>query len=149
MGMDTGQLILAAIGILGWAYLVWILWVSREGIFWIMKAVSWGVLVFVATQLVLRATHRPEAEVVVGGYVAAALAVALTPRRSRYIPAAVKRRVIARDLKGKKYNPRKHHIDHIWPFSKGGSSAPENLRVISRKENLRKGAKKPRLRDWF
>jgi 5-methylcytosine-specific restriction endonuclease McrA len=42
---------------------------------------------------------------------------------------------------------RKHHIDHIWPHSAGGSNTVDNLRVIPKKKNLRKGAKKPKLKD--
>lgn len=35
------------------------------------------------------------------------------------------------------------HVDHVHPRSKGGSNDYENLRVISRKRNLEKGAKVP------
>ena len=31
------------------------------------------------------------------------------------------------------------HVDHIKPLSKGGSNGRKNLRVVSRKTNLRKG----------
>jgi 5-methylcytosine-specific restriction endonuclease McrA len=57
--------------------------------------------------------------------------------------------VIARDLKGEKYDSRKHHIDHVWPFSGGGSHTVDNLRVIERRKNLRKGAKRPRIREMW
>lgn len=70
-------------------------------------------------------------------------------KRSRYIPKATKRPVIARDLKGERYDPKKHHIDHIWPFAKGGSHTSDNLRVIPKEKNLQKGAKRPGLRDMF
>ena len=33
------------------------------------------------------------------------------------------------------------HVDHIRPLSKGGSNGRKNLRVVSAKTNLRKGAK--------
>ena len=35
----------------------------------------------------------------------------------------------------------KFHIDHIYPISKGGLHHPHNLRLISAKENLKKGSK--------
>jgi 5-methylcytosine-specific restriction endonuclease McrA len=70
-------------------------------------------------------------------------------RRSRYIPNATKRAVVARDLPGGGYDPRLHHIDHVWPHSRGGSNTGDNLRVLERKRNLQKGAKRPRMRDMF
>ena len=70
-------------------------------------------------------------------------------KRSRYIPKATKRAVIARDLKGEQYDSKTHHIDHVWPHSKGGSQTSDNLRVIPKKKNLQKGAKRPGLRDMF
>ena len=33
------------------------------------------------------------------------------------------------------------HVDHIRPLSKGGSNGRKNLRVVSKKTNLRKGKK--------
>jgi len=70
-------------------------------------------------------------------------------RRSRYISKATRRAVIERDLKGEKFDPKKHHVDHVWPFSRGGSHTTDNLRVIEKKKNLRKGAKLPRMRDMW
>jgi hypothetical protein len=70
-------------------------------------------------------------------------------RRSRSIPKAIRRAVIERDLKGEHFDPRIHHIDHIWPFSKGGSHTIDNLRVIERTKNLRKGATRPRMREMW
>ena len=34
-----------------------------------------------------------------------------------------------------------HHVDHIIPLAKGGPHLPWNLQVITKTENLSKGAK--------
>ena len=83
------------------------------------------------------------------GVVAAAFVKA--KNRSRHIPARVKREVIARDFKGREheYDSRKHHIDHKWAFARGGGHTSDNLRVMDKKKNLRKGAKRPGLFDMF
>jgi hypothetical protein len=69
------------------------------------------------------------------------------PQRERRIPTAVRRAVIARDLKGQPFDSKIHHIDHIVPFSKGGDHSMENLRVLSRSRNLERGAQMPKLKD--
>jgi hypothetical protein len=147
--INIAKLIFILAGILGWALLLRTLWASREGIVWVFKAVLVGVAGLIAAQFLLTQMQRSPLEVDIGGYVCSGLAVALTPKRSRYIPTSVRRKVIARDLKGERYDSRKHHIDHRWPFSRGGSHTADNLRVISKKANLCKGAKKPGLRDWL
>ena len=70
-------------------------------------------------------------------------------KRSRYISKATRRAVIERDLKGEEFDSEKYHVDHVWPFSRGGSHTVDNLRVIERKKNLQKGAKRPRMRDMW
>jgi hypothetical protein len=89
---------------------------------------------------------KPWADCIVIGLLTTLL---LRRKRSRHIPAAVRKAVIARDLKGKKYDSRKHHIDHKWAFARGGSHTRDNLRVIGKKENLRKGSRKPGLWEMF
>jgi hypothetical protein len=68
-----------------------------------------------------------------------------TPKGGGRIPKAIRRQIIARDLtsKGLKWNPRKYHIDHIVPASRGGDDSIRNLRVIEKQRNLRKGDKMP------
>ena len=72
-------------------------------------------------------------------------------RRSRYIPKATKRAVIKRYVEetGEEYDPQRRHIDHGWPHSRGGSNTEDNLRVIEKGMNLKKGAKRPKLREMW
>src|SRR3990167_8761835 len=82
----------------------------------------------------------------IGGGVLAGLFLGLFLRKhSRYMPRAEKRKAIARfELRtGEKFNPRVHEIDHEIPFSTGGSSTADNLRVVTRRENRSKGARSP------
>ncbi|MGD0143771.1 MAG: HNH endonuclease signature motif containing protein [Rhizomicrobium sp.] len=69
--------------------------------------------------------------------------------RSRYIPAGVKRAVIARDLKGEPFDKDKYQFDHIWPFHLGGSNTVDNLRIIPRMDNQRKGRRRPTWDEIF
>ena len=97
----------------------------------------------------MRTNLAPKQEQVVAGFVALVFFTKFQSRkRSRYISKSVKRAVIARDLQ-EEYDSAKHHIDHVWPFSKGGSHTTDNLRVIEKKKNLKKGAKRPRMRDMW
>ena len=78
---------------------------------------------------------------------AALLVYATRPRRGRYIRASVKRQKIAEwQLRtGKKFNPRTHELDHIVPFSQGGSHTADNLEVVEKKRNRSKGARS----EWW
>jgi HNH endonuclease len=73
-------------------------------------------------------------------------------RRSRYIPVKSKRLAQAKlfqkhysdsNTVNKPLRLRDYEYDHKHPFSRGGSADPENIELITRKENRRKG-KKPR-----
>ncbi len=77
--------------------------------------------------------------------VAGIIAARLIPRRSRYTPASVRRSRIAdwERKTGQKYDAKKYELDHDVPFSRGGSSTSDNLRVRTRKYNRSKGAKRP------
>lgn len=75
------------------------------------------------------------------------LAFMRPPKKTRHIPSHIRRAVIARDLKGERFDSRIHHLDHIVPFCKGGDNSVKNLRVLYKGDNLRKGAKMPRLGD--
>lgn len=88
---------------------------------------------------------RTPLESLLGGVVAALIAGQRMPGRSRHIPASVRRRKIAEhELRtGKKFNPRKHELDHQIAFSRGGSHSEDNLRVVEKRKNRSKGAKSP------
>lgn len=69
-------------------------------------------------------------------------------RRSRYIPVKSKRLAQAELFKKHYSDPetaakplrlRTYEYDHKHPFSRGGSAEPENIELITRKENRRKG----------
>ena len=70
------------------------------------------------------------------------------PNRNRRIPRYVREAVISRDLKGMPFDPKLHQLDHIVPFSKGGDHSVQNLRVLPKIENLRRGARMPKIRDF-
>ncbi len=69
------------------------------------------------------------------------------PKRQRRIEAWVKREVILRDLKGQPFDPRIHHLHHVWPFVLGGDNSVKNLKVVTKDYNLSQGARKPGLLD--
>jgi hypothetical protein len=128
---------------------------AREGARLILRNLAKAVLVFCAMMMILTGfrlqTHfQPPQEQVIAGIVALVFLGRFQSRkRSRYISKATRRAVIARDLKGERFDSEKHHIDHVWPFSKGGSHTADNLRVVEKKKNLQKGAKRPRMREMW
>jgi hypothetical protein len=67
------------------------------------------------------------------------------PHRSRYIPRSEKRKAIERYERktGQRYNPRRHHIDHVVPHARGGSNKADNLRVLDSERNLAKSDRSP------
>jgi hypothetical protein len=143
------DLVIVAVGLTGSTILFKILYAVREAIGWWIRALFRSLVAFVAAVLVTAAMHVTGKEAALIAWFCAAIAIATVRRRSRHVRASVKRYVIARDLKGIQYDPQEHHIDHVWPYSRGGSGTIDNLRVIARTSNLRKGARPPRLRDLF
>jgi hypothetical protein len=87
----------------------------------------------------------PQENSVVAGVVAAVVVDQFIPKRSRHIRKQERRRAIARfEVETReRYNPKLHDLDHTVPFSKGGSSTADNLRVTTRRKNRSKGAKSP------
>ena len=90
--------------------------------------------------------HWPPFQSVVVGVLAALVVDSRTRKRTRRIRSSVRRAVIERDLITGE-DPRDYHLDHRMPFSRGGSNTVDNLRLLPKRENLRKGRRLPRLRD--
>jgi hypothetical protein len=143
------DLVIVAVGLTGSTILFKIIYTVREAIGWWIRALFRSLVTFVAAVLVTTALHVTGNKAALIAWFCAAIAIAAVKRRSRHVRASVKRYVIGRDLKDIQYDPKAHHIDHVWPFSRGGSSTADNLRVVPRTSNLRKGARSPRLRDLF
>jgi len=118
---------------------------AREGARQFLRSLVLAVCVFVGGRIVLSnvAFRDPHGPSVISAFVALCVFARKNRQRSRHIPAAVKRAVVARDLKGDRYDGRKHHLDHIWAFASWGSNTTDNLRVIDKQKNLKKGAKRP------
>lgn len=140
-------LIVAALGVL---YLLRVVFLAREGIRLALKRVIFGgLLVFIVQQTAPSFGLKPgDTEIVAA--ITGVFGALVIPNRSRRIPTRVRKRVIERHLKsGGEYDPKQHDIDHVVPFSRGGSHSEENLRVLPKKENRRKRAKMPRFRDLW
>ena len=107
-------------------------------------------LVVVFALLFFRAQHISDIEAALLAVVAGLVADALYPKRKRYVRMSERRRAIAKfELEtGQKYNPKKHDLDHVIPFSRGGSSRLNNLEVKPRRDNRSKGAKSPEWDIW-
>ena len=137
--------------VVGWFLAVRSIMAARQGIVHglTLLARAWlaALFSFVLVRLVL---PNPTVALLIAAFAGAAT-ILLSPKRTRHIPASVRRQVIAEyeAKKDQKYDPTEHHIDHIWPFALGGSHTVDNLRVVPSRRNLRKGRKIPRLQDWI
>ena len=125
---------------------------AREGAQLFLRNVAKGVFVFLACALLISAVfHIDPKQSQFWSFLVAFFAWVRwqSQKRSRHISAKTKKAVIARDLKGERYDSSKHHIDHVWPHSRGGSNTEDNLRVIEKTKNLKKGGKRPGLREMW
>ena len=134
---------------LGLAYIVRVAVAMRQGAVWLIRAMLVTVIGSAAAYAFLVQSGALPATAELLAVIAGVIVFAILPRRSRHIPAEVRRQVIKRDLKGKRVKPGEYHVDHTWPHALGGSNTVDNLRVIPKKENLKKGKKAPTLRDWL
>jgi hypothetical protein len=128
---------------------------AREGARLFLRNLARAVLILGIVVVLLTAVHSqthlqsPQEQVIAGFIALIFLGQFQSRKRSRYIAKSTRRAVIQRDLKGEEFDTQKYHIDHVWPFSRGGSHTTDNLRVIEKKKNLRKGAKRPRMREMW
>lgn len=102
--------------------------------------------------MLLQGASQPNANLI---FVIAIIVLILLLRgkkRSRNIPSKSKRLAWAKFVQeyysdpaneGKPLRKKDYEFDHHMPFSEGGGHDPENIRVITRKENRKKGAKIP------
>jgi len=66
------------------------------------------------------------------------------PRHSRYIRRRDRRRAIAEfERRGDRYDSKKHEIDHVVPYSRGGGNTSDNLKVIAKAKNRAKSDRSP------
>jgi hypothetical protein len=144
--------------IVGVGILVWYLYQvgsrKQERIRYKTKRIIVALFVYLVAALVLARQGLPPLEVVfVSGLAGLGCAWLLVnpPKRERRIAKHTRREVIARDLtsKGLKWDPSRHHIDHVVPFSRGGDHSTRNLRVVEKQENLRKGGRMPSFWDFL
>ncbi len=117
----------------------------RESILHRLRRAIIGEATYFGVALILAKLGRTPLEAILGGILAGFIVMQRMPGRSRHIPKSVRRKKIAEfELQtGKKFNPRKHELDHEIPFSRGGSHTDDNLRVIEKRRNRSKGAKSP------
>lgn len=122
----------AAVAVIGGitAPALWLLWLVSG----VIRSVTSPPVVEAVLPAVDEAVDERESERVV---------LPLPRENSRTIPSAVKREVWARDggccvLCGASDDL---HFDHEIPFSKGGASTTENVRILCARHNLRKGAR--------
>lgn len=152
-GTPNADWIIFVVGLVFCLYWLRALRLAREGARLFIRNLLKAIIIFCFSMVALQAIHlqaTPSQQEVIAGILAfIGFARSQNEKRSRYIPKSVRRAVIDRDLKGEKFDPRKHHVDHVWPFARGGSHTTDNLRVIEKKKNLQKGAKRPRIRDMW
>jgi hypothetical protein len=103
-----------------------------------------GMIVFA----VARGSNSDGTFIVIILVIAFLLLISRRGRRSRYIPVKSKRLAQAELFKKHYSDPetttkplrlRNYEYDHKHPYSRGGSADPENIALITRKENRRKG----------
>jgi hypothetical protein len=151
-GNSDADWVILAVSVVVCLYWLRALRLAREGARLFLRNLTIAGLSFIGFRLLLSQTHATQNNVIVVSGFGALVVFGMCKKRfkrSRYYSRATKRAVIARDLKGAAYDSTKYHIDHRWPFSKGGSNTADNLRVILKEKNLKKGAKRPKMREMW
>ena len=147
---QVGRWIFIAITIVFGLYVLKAVRLSRESLRPILKRFILGFLIGL---LYYAQWGKPSGDKPInnGIFFGALVAAVFHKKRSRHIPNAVKRAARARDFKGREheYDPKKHHYHHKQPFARGGSHTLDNIRLIDKETNLKKGAKRPSLWDMF
>ena len=116
-----------------------------------LRRVAAAVFLFCVGRIILP-HYYPADTVLIGSILMSfgALILVRPPKYSRYIPKDIKRQVIERDLpEGEAYDSSRVHFDHTVPYSRGGDTSVRNLKLRPKRDNLRKGAKRPKLRDFL
>jgi len=132
------MLIGVSVGIL----LLMSLWARRDEVLYHLRIVFAAALLGLAAYSFCMSKPELQESAPFAALAAFGFVFLLRPKRKRKMRAKARRRAIAKwELKtGKKFNSRFHEIDHVVPFSRGGNETEDNLRVIDRKANRRKGA---------
>lgn len=152
--IDPAIIIFGIVAVVITWYLYQIVSRKREWLRYKFKRVLVSEVCFIGSAYVLSQQHLPIGEIFLFSIligIGAGFLFVKAPRNSRRIPKSIRQQVIARDLtsRGLKWDPAKHHIDHIVPFSRGGDNSLRNLRVLEKGRNLGKGAKMPGLLEFL
>ena len=145
MNIDNGQIVIFAVVGLLIAITLLSAYRRREAIgrnlrHRFLMAGSFLLALLIAKQF----TQDPWKAFLVAVIVELIVGIRTRPVSRRYISRIEKRKAIARfERSGKRYDPRLHEIDHIIPYSRGGGSRADNLRVIERDRNRQKSARAP------
>ncbi len=139
-----------AIAIIFGLYILKAIRLSRESLRPILKRFAIGFLIGLL-YYAQRGKATGDKPINNGIFFGVVVAAVFHKKRSRHIPRAIQRAARARDFKGREheYNPKKHHYHHKQPFKWGGSHTLDNIRLIDKETNLKKGAKRPGLWDMF
>jgi len=151
--LDIKTVIIVIWLIIGW-YIYQIASRKTKAVWFKTKRLIVSLVCYLTATYILSQQRLPPIEAVFFGALAglgSAWLLVKSPTETRRIPKAIRRQVIARDLtsKGLTWDPAKHHIDHLVPFSRGGDNSLRNLRVIEKQRNLRKGGRMPRPLDFL